>query len=131
MASITNLAMSKSLANDKRISITKSFFGLLTKAFYTGTNSALRADKIEYTQETGSKMERALNAAPEKRASMLASLGKQPSTTLGNYLLEVCNSADGNFAAMQLFQFSHMNYQPVTDICFFEGSDAQAAMECI
>lgn len=131
MATITNLAMSKDLAKDERISIKKAFFGLSTKAFYTGTNSALKASKTEYTQEVGSKMTRALSATPDKCAEQFAALGKQPSTTLGNYLLEECHSADGNFAALQLFQYSHMNYQPVTGVCFFEGNDAQAVIACL
>lgn len=131
MSKISNLAMSKNLANDKRISITKTFFGLSTKATYAPTNSPLSASKTEYAQEAGRKMERALTATPDKCAEQFAAIGKQPTTTLGNYLLEECHSADGNFAALQLYQYSQMSYQPVTKICFFEGSDAQAVIACL
>ena len=109
MARFNNLAMSKDLAKDNRISTTKSFFGLCSKTKYDATGSLISGSKREYTAEAGGKIERALKASADKQASLLAAIGKLPTTTLGNYLLEECHSADSEFAALQLFQYSHMS----------------------
>lgn len=125
MANFKNLAMSKELAKDSRISIKKSLLGLSTKAIYAPTESKLLAAKKEYTAEDGARIERAMKASADKRAQQLAAIGQLQPATLGNYLLEACRSADGSFAAMQLFQYSQMSYQPVTDVCCFEGDEAK------
>ena len=128
MARFNNLAMSKDLAKDNRISTTKSFFGLCSKTKYDATGSLISGSKREYTAEAGGKIERALKASADKQASLLAAIGKLPTTTLGNYLLEECHSADSEFAALHLFQYSHMSYQPVSSVCVFEGNDAKTVV---
>jgi hypothetical protein len=47
----------------------------------------------------------------------------------GNYMAEVCASRDGAFVAVQLLQFTHMSYEPVTDVLTFEGKAARAIMQ--
>lgn len=123
--------MSKELAYDTRISIKKSLLGLSTKAIYAPTESKLIATKKEYTAEDGARIERAMKASADKRAQQIAAVGKPQPATLGNYLLEECHSADGSFAAMQLFQYSQMSYQPVTNVCCFEGDDAKTVADSL
>lgn len=128
MAKFNNLTMSKDLAKDNRISTTKSFFGLCSKTRYGATGSLITGSRREYTAEAGSKIERALKASADKQAAQLAAICKLPTTTLGNYLLEECHSADNEFAALQLYQYSQMRYQPVSDVCIFEGDDAKTVV---
>ena len=71
MARFNNLAMSKDLAKDNRISTTKSFFGLCSKTKYDATGSLISGSKREYTAEAGGKIERALKASADKQASLL------------------------------------------------------------
>ena len=66
MARFNNLAMSKDLAKDNRISTTKSFFGLCSKTKYDATGSLISGSKREYTAEAGGKIERALKASADQ-----------------------------------------------------------------
>lgn len=131
MSKFSNLAISKELAKDNRISIKKSLFGLCCNVAYQPTQSKITSRKIEFTQEDGSKLERTMKAGSNDSAQLFSKLGKLHETTLGNYLLEECHSVDGEFIAMQLSQFSQMSYQPVTDICIYEGDDAKTVINCL
>lgn len=131
MAKFSNLTISKELAKDNRISINKSLFGLCRNVTYQPTQSKIKSRKIEFTQEDGSKLERTMKAGGNDCALLFSKLGKLHETTLGNYLLEECHSLDCEFIAMRLSQFSQMSYQPVTDICIYEGADAKAVISCI
>ena len=52
---------------------------------------------------------------------------KTPKATVnGNYMAEVCASRDGAFLVIQLFQFTRMSYEPVSDVLIFDGDDAKA-----
>ena len=128
MSKFNSLAMSKRIAKDDRVSINKSLFGLLSCAVYKPTSSKLTARKIEYRKETGEKIEDALKLPKEKQAEQLAAIGKLPRTTLGNYLLEECHSADNSFAALRLYKFTEMSYQPVTEVCYFENDAAKTVI---
>ena len=112
----------------KTLPKTTVYHGLCSKTKYDATGSLISGSKREYTAEAGGKIERALKASADKQASLLAAIGKLPTTTLGNYLLEECHSADSEFAALQLFQYSHMSYQPVSSVCVFEGNDAKTVV---
>lgn len=131
MAKLQNMAMWKDLAGDSRISTTKSLFGLCSKTVYSPTGSRITGSKREYSFETGEKIERAMKASADKKAGLLAAIGKMEPTTLGNYLLEECHSDDNGFAALMLHQYSQMSYQPVTEICIFEGDDAKTVAGCL
>jgi hypothetical protein len=42
----------------------------------------------------------------------------------GNYLVEVCQSRDRQFAALLLLQYNRLCYEPVTEVIIFEGMEA-------
>ncbi len=131
MPKFKNLEIAKDLSNDSRVSIKNSLFGLCCTATYTPTDSKLISKKIEYSQEDGGKLERALSAKADSRQQTFSNMGKLPEAHLGNYLLEMCYSADHEFVALRLFKFSQMLYQPVTDTCIFEDGDAETIIDCI
>lgn len=122
MSKYNSLAMSSDLAKDARISVSKSFFGLCTKAVYTPTQSPLTARRREYSVEDGGRLARALKA--DKPAQQLAALGHIEEVGCGNYLLECCLSADHAFAALRLYRYEQLRYEPVTGICIFEKEEA-------
>lgn len=131
MAKFNSLVMVKHFIGDSRISIQKSFFGLCKKYTYTPTGSCIIAIRKEYTPSDGSKIERALTANASDRVSQLAALEKMNQTTLGNYMLEMYQSEDGQFAALQLSQFKQLSYEPVTPVCVFEGKDATVVINAL
>lgn len=125
MANIKNLQMWQSICSDNRINISKSLFGLRTKAIYGPTGSVIDARTLEYSPEDGKHIKRILDIPQEK---MTDSIGDFRPKTVdnGNYLAEVCQSRDGRFLAVQLFQFVKLNYEPATDVIILEGDVAEA-----
>lgn len=131
MAKLSNMALGKALAKQSVISISSSFFGLCQKATYTATGSAVKAVSLQYSQEEGARLERALCGDRAVRAAAVAKLGRLNEAAIGNYLLEACFSADRQFAALQLFQYQQLQYQPVTEVCVFEGDEASTVVMCL
>lgn len=131
MPSFKSMEISKELSNDNRLSIKYSLFGILSKVTYQPTHSKIVSKKIEYTQEDGGKLERAINANADNRIRQFSNMGKLREAHLGNYLLEICHSEDREFAAMRLFKFAQLVYQPVTDVCIIEGSDAKIVISSL
>lgn len=131
MSSFGNLAMSADIAKDNRISISKSLFGLLTKVVYSPTQSPVAAKKRELDAEKGGLLEKAINSPAAKRVEALVAFGHVPDTTLGNYLLEVCHSSDSQYLSLRLYRFIQMRYEPVSEICTFDGADAQKVIQAI
>ncbi len=128
MANIKNLQMWNTICADARVSISKSLFGLRTTATYTPSNSVIDAESFEYTPADGERLKRLLDTPPEKLASAIGDF--RPKTAVnGNYMAEVCVSRDGAFLAVQLLQFAHLSYEPVTDVLIFEGETAHAVRQ--
>lgn len=126
MANIKNLQMWNTICADARISISKSFFGLRTTAVYNPTNSVLDTRVIELSPADGGHVKNILEQ--ENISQAVGDFHPKPVAN-GNYIVEVCNSRDGEFLAIQLKQFIHMNYEPVTEVLIFEGNEAHAIMK--
>lgn len=125
MTKIKNLRMWQAICNDTRISINKSLFGLNTTATYIKTNSVIAANIIEYSPADGEKLKTILESPREKLNGAIGDFHPQK-TVNGNYMVEVCVSQDGEFVAVQLNQFIHMSYEPVSEVLIFEGKEAQS-----
>jgi hypothetical protein len=128
MANIKNLQMWKTICADARISVSKSFMGLRTTAVYVPSNSVLDVKTIEYSPADGDHLKRILESPIDRFASAIGDFHPK-SIVNGNYMAEVCASRDGAFVAVQLLQFTHMSYEPVTDVLTFEGKAARAIMQ--
>lgn len=124
MTKVKNLQMWHTICNDARISINKSFFGLNITAIYNKTNSPLAANIFEFSPADGEKLKMVLESDREKLDSIIGGFHPQK-TVNGNYMVEVCASADGEFIAVLVNQFFQMCYEPVTDVLIFEGKEAQ------
>ena len=128
MANIKNLQMWNTICADARVSISKSLFGLRTTATYTPSNSVIDAESFEYTPADGERLKRLLDTPSEKLASAIGDYRPKAAVN-GNYMDEVCVSRDGAFLAVQLLQFAHLSYEPVTDVLIFEGETAHAVRQ--
>lgn len=124
MTNIKNLQMWDSICNDTRIGIVKSFFGLRSKIVYLPTKSEIDVKEVELTPNDGHRI-KAFLETPHIGLAKVISGFRPEKVDLGNYMLELCVSRDGNFAIAQLFQFVQLRYEPVTRVIAFEGEDAR------
>ena len=124
MANIKNLQMWNSICDNSRISVKSSMFGLKTTAIYLPTHSTIKAETLEYSPETGDKLKRIIESPKDQLDKAIGLFRPQP-TVNGNYMLEKLSSQDGQFVALQLLQFHQLSYEPVTEVLFFEGKDAE------
>ena len=92
---------------------------------YTPTNSVIDAHTVELSPADGEHVKRILSSPREDLAQVIGDFRPKP-TVNGNYMVEVCASRDGVFLAIQLFQFTRMSYESVTDVLIFDGDDAKA-----
>ena len=123
--------MAAAISKNQHISYKSSFFGLSRKAVYEPTQSTIRGDVYEYTPADGERLERLLALPTEKLEKELDEKGCPASVPIGQYRLEACTSADGQFAAVQLFRFSDFSYKPVSELLIWEGEDAKIAAKLI
>ena len=126
MANLKSLQMWENICNDSRIGVSQSLFGLRAKAVYLPTGSELKAGTMGFSASDGMKLKQILLSLHEGRKCSLDGFKPKPVPN-GNYKVEVCYSDDDAFLAIQLFQFSRLSYEPVTDILFFEEDDARYA----
>ena len=124
MTNIKNLQMWDSISNDTRIGIVKSFFGLLPKTVYLPTKSEIDVKEVELTPNDGHRI-KSIMETPQVEIAKVINGFRPEKVDLGNYMLELCVSRDGNFAIAQLFQFVQLRYEPVTRVIAFEGADAR------
>ncbi len=125
MASFKHLEMGKSVTKHPNISIQTSFFGLCTTRIYTPTGSKVRPLTHDYSPETGRILESILDCDKNQLEAMLQRKSEIAETTLGNMRLEVALSDDHQFVAVQLFRFVNLLFEPVTDVKFYEGREAE------
>ena len=128
MANIKNLQMWNTICADARVSISKSLLGLRTTAIYTPSTSVIDANTFEYSPADGERLKHLLDTPSEKLATAIGDYLPKP-TVNGNYMAEVCASRDGAFLVVQLFQFAHLSYEPVTDVLVFEGDAARCVKQ--
>lgn len=107
------------------VSVEKTFLGIKEKLFYTPTKSKIDVLQHEYTPENGRRIERLLNADTASLENTVKTEGKVPATMVGHVRLDICMSRDRRFAVLQMFRFINNEYQPVTNVCFYEGHNAE------
>lgn len=118
--------MADAVCADARVRLEKRFLGLSVRAVYAPTGSPLRCKVIELTAEVGGRLHTILAQPREQMLAALADM-KLGSVFNGNYILELAASEDGRFAALQLFHYLQLGYEPVTDVLFLEGDEARCA----
>ncbi|MBR2249930.1 MAG: hypothetical protein IJ844_05455, partial [Prevotella sp.] len=123
--------MGKTIANNKHIRISKSFFGLSESIVYEPTSSRVRLIRNDYEQTDGARIQRLLALPVEKMSREMTDRGIPKSKAIGNYRLEGAVSDDRRFVALQLFQFSDFRYHPVCDPIFYEGEMAEVVSKLV
>ena len=117
--------MAPTVMANQHISVQKSFFGLFSKAVYTPTGSPVTASRHEYAVDQAPFFRKLLTASSDELTKLASSNNKPKEAPLGNVMIETCLSADGQFAAIQMLQFTNFTYEPVAQARVLEGTDAE------
>ena len=128
MANINKLQMGKTVCADERIAVSKALLGLRTRVTYLPTNSNVDVKTLEYSAADGDKLKAVLTGNRGELGKAVAGFRPQP-TVNGNYLVELCLSADRAFVAVQLLRIAQMSYEPVSDVLMFEGDEARTVSQ--
>lgn len=126
MASINNLEMAETIANNSNIKISKGFLGIGSKATYTPTNSKLNAVINYYSAEDAQAYMKLINAAETEVASLAKKVTPPAKLSISNYRLEACVTDDKQFVAIQVLSYADFRNTPICDVKYFEGEAAQA-----
>lgn len=126
MASINNLEMAETIANNSNIKISKGFLGIGSKATYTPTNSKLNAVINYYSAEDAKAFVKLINAAETEIASLAKKVTPPAKLSISNYRLEACVTDDKQFVAIQVLSYADFRNTPICDVKYFEGEAAQA-----
>lgn len=126
MASINNLEMAETIANNSNIKISKGFLGIGSKATYTPTNSKLNAVINYYNAEDAQAFVKLINAAETEIASLAKKVTPPAKLSISNYRLEACVTDDKQFVAIQVLSYADFRNTPICDVKYFEGEAAQA-----
>ena len=125
MASINNLEMAETIANNSNIKISKGFLGIGSKATYTPTNSKLNAVINYYSAEDAQAYVKLINAAETEIASLAKKVTPPAKLSISNYRLEACVTDDKQFVAIQVLSYADFRNTPICDVKYFEGEAAQ------
>lgn len=126
MASINNLEMAETIANNSNIKISKGFLGIGSKATYTPTNSKLNAVINYYSAEDAQAFVKLINTAEPEVASQAKKLTSPTKLSISNYRLEACVTDDQQFVAIQVLSYADFRNTPICDLKYFKGEAAQA-----
>ena len=125
MTKIKNLEMANAISNNNDITINTILFGLCEKATYVPTGSRIKAQTFEYSPMNGERLSILLNSNIDEINRQLNRGIMVRSTPVGNMRAEICQSADRHFLAVNLLRFSNFRYDPVGEVKFFRGYDAE------
>ncbi len=131
MASLKNMAIAETIANDSRIQIKKGFLGLSTSIIYTPTHSKMKCLLLDYAPAEGEKVERLLKANESQLKSLIDSIGEIKRQGMGNVRLELCITEDHSFAIAQLFRFVDFKQIEIDELKCFEGENAKLIASAI
>lgn len=125
MSSFKTLAMAAAVAKHQDIIVKNQFFGLIQKAYYSPTGSPLLALQYDYSTENGNRIKQVLSAQSSQLADAVTDAGLVAKAPMGPFRVEVCLSADRQFAAVQPFGYSDFEYRPLADVRFFKAHEAE------
>lgn len=125
MTKIKNLEMAATISSNNDITINTSFFGLCEKVTYVPTGSRVKAQTFEYSPINGERLGILLDSDTDEINRQLNRGVTVRTTPVGNMRAEICQSDDRQFLAVNLLRFSNFRYNPVGEVKFFHGHDAE------
>lgn len=110
------------MLNHSNITIQKSLLG--EKVIYTPTGSRVKAYQREYASSDGQLLQRIFNASDDQLEGLVEKARGVVKSAIGSTRVDMCISADRQFAAFQMFKFLNLSYQRDGNVRIFEGYTA-------
>lgn len=128
MLYINNLSIANAVVSDSRIVIKKSFLGLSEKLVYTPTQSTVKLFRKEYTDKVGKSIEATLTM-PLEQIEKNADKTHFEEVYTGSYMVEGCISTDHQYAALAVYKYDKLQFNPVFETKCYEGKEAERIAE--
>ncbi len=122
MAKVSKLEMAPQVLNHSNITIQKSLLG--EKVIYTPTGSRVKAYQREYASSDGQLLQRIFNASDDQLEALVEKARGVVKSAIGSTRVDMCISADRQFAAFQMFKFLNLSYQRDGNVRIYEGYTA-------
>lgn len=122
MSKFNAIEISNLVSLHPRVEIHK-ILGLFERVRYLPTRSAIQSYR-NYYEATQAQVFQQI-ADSEDPETKLASASEMHTSENGNYRLDICLSADCQFAAFQVFVRQDESYIPYSKLCFLEGAQAK------
>lgn len=122
-----SLGLKQIVAQQSYIAQKSVCFGLFSHLVYQPTNSRLRFVSHPYGAVVREEMKDLFRLDDAAFARRLSKCSSYEQAVNGNLMLEGCVSADKQFAALRLLQWSQIDYQPVSEVHQLQGADAAQA----
>lgn len=107
------------MLNHSNITIQKSLLG--EKVIYTPTGSRVKAYQREYASSDGQLLQRIFNASDDQLEALVEKARGVVKSAIGSTRVDMCISADRQFAAFQMFKFLNLSYQRDGNVRIYEG----------
>ncbi|MBR1666782.1 MAG: hypothetical protein IJ693_00740 [Bacteroidaceae bacterium] len=125
MASFKNMEIAPAVTAHENIYVRQGFLGFNTKIYYKPTLSLVDCTRNYYALSSGNEIQQFLLKFQNNPTIAEKTQLRFIHDPNGNYCLEMCASSDGQFVALQLFRYSDLAYNAVTDIKIYEGKEAE------
>jgi hypothetical protein len=121
----TTIGLKETVAQHSNIACKSVCFGLIKKLYYQPTNSSLKSIELYFGTKDKDKLLSLFLLQGEALISFTKKCTHLDEKTNGNLLLEAFVSSDRQFMALQLSQYSTLDYQLLCEPIFLEGSAAE------
>ena len=122
-----SLGLKQIVAQQSYVAQKNVCFGLFSHLVYEPTGSRLRFVSHPYGSVVREELKDLFHLDDEAFARRLSKCSTYEQAVNGNLLMEACVSADRQFAALRLLQWSQIDYQPISDVHLLHGDDAAKA----
>ena len=119
--------LKESVALQTYITRRSTFFGLINRLVYAPTDSRLNFTSRYYAPILREELKELFALGGQVLEKRLAKMNRFEQAVNGNLLVECCVSADKEFAALQLKHFEQIDYQPISEVRFWQGESAMQA----
>ena len=120
-----SIGLKQSVAQHSNIACKSVCFGLIKKLYYQPTNSSLKSVELYFGPKDKDKLLSLFQLQGDALVCFAKKCPHLEEKTNGNLFLEAFVSSDRQFMALQLSQYSILDYQLLCEPIFLEGSTAE------
>lgn len=113
------------VSTNNNITSSSAFLGLITRLMYQPTESRLRFVNRYYGPNLCQPLLHIISLSDQSLEKQIVHKSHYEQNCNGKMLLECCVSDDKEFVAMRLCEFDKIDYLPITEVRFVQGSLAK------